>query len=204
MAALPIAIEPTTGLSVQDTRIVIRGLPAGAKINKGQLQSPGTWMLGIDELDNVSLSVPEDASSPFQLMIALTMRQGDVIASSTSRVDIRPGGEPQVREERRQTQIDKAADPLELEARASIYMQRGQDLLASGNVASARAFFRRAADAGDAQGAIAMGATYDPNYFQQLGIQGMLADSATAQQWYEKAAELGSKDALDRIKALEK
>jgi hypothetical protein len=59
------------------------------------------------------------------------------------------------------------------------------------NVAAARLFFRRAANAGDAAAAIAMGATYDPEVLSQRFIHGIEADAHEAQKWYEKAREMG-------------
>ena len=66
----------------------------------------------------------------------------------------------------------------------------------------ARMFFKKAADAGDAQAAVAMGATYDPNLFASLKVQGMRPDVQLARQWYERAVNLGSKDARDRLDSL--
>ena len=79
---------------------------------------------------------------------------------------------------------------------------RGDQFLADGDVAAARSFFKRAADSGEPQAAIAMGATYDPSVLGQLRVHGLKPDAATARHWYQRAADLGSKDAQDRLDTL--
>jgi hypothetical protein len=79
---------------------------------------------------------------------------------------------------------------------------RGQTYLANGDVVSARLVFRRAAEAGDAQSALALGGTYDPLVLRSLGVIGVAADAAQARNWYRKAAELGSREAPQRIDQL--
>jgi hypothetical protein len=79
---------------------------------------------------------------------------------------------------------------------------RGQTYLANGDVVSARLVFRRAAEAGDAQAALALGGTYDPLVLKSLGVIGVAADAAQARGWYQKAAELGSREAPQRIDQL--
>jgi hypothetical protein len=79
---------------------------------------------------------------------------------------------------------------------------RGQTYLASGDVVSARLVFRRAAEAGDGQAALALGGTFDPLVLKSLGVIGVVADVAQARSWYHKAAELGSREAPQRIDQL--
>jgi TPR repeat protein len=63
--------------------------------------------------------------------------------------------------------------------------------------------FRRAAEAGDATAAIALGATYDPGVLARLGVVGMgAADIEKARYWYQKAESLGSSEASRRLQLL--
>jgi Sel1 repeat len=78
-------------------------------------------------------------------------------------------------------------------------VNRGTDSLKSGDVSSARLLLRRAAEAGSASAALMLGTTYDPLALQQLGAIGVVPDVAQARQWYEKAAELGSDAASQRL-----
>ncbi|MBV9971229.1 MAG: hypothetical protein JO228_14685 [Xanthobacteraceae bacterium] len=79
---------------------------------------------------------------------------------------------------------------------------RGQTYVANGDIVSARIVFRRAAEAGNAQAALALGGTYDPLVLKSLGVIGVGADAAQARAWYHKAAELGSLEASQRIDQL--
>ena len=70
------------------------------------------------------------------------------------------------------------------------------------DVTAARLAFRRAAESGDAQAALALGGTFDPLVLKSLGAVGVAADPAQARGWYQKAAELGSRDARQRLNQL--
>jgi len=78
----------------------------------------------------------------------------------------------------------------------------GRTFLIIGDVTAARMAFRRAAESGDAQAAFALGGTFDPLVLKSLGAVGVAADPAQARGWYQKAAELGSRDAPHRLNEL--
>ena len=61
---------------------------------------------------------------------------------------------------------------------------------------------QRAADADDAEAALALGATYDPSVLRALKVYGFKADPVKARVWYEKASELGSAAAPRRLETL--
>ena len=83
-----------------------------------------------------------------------------------------------------------------------LLMKRGEQFMGAGDVITARIAFQRAAEAGDAQAAVALGATYDPTVLSKLGVVGISADIAKARSWYEKAEKLGSPDAKQRLELL--
>jgi hypothetical protein len=84
----------------------------------------------------------------------------------------------------------------------AVLLKRGKDLIATGDLAAARLMLRRAAEANNAEAALALGATYDPLVLRQLKAYGFTADAAMARSWYEKAAELGSSAAPRRLEML--
>jgi hypothetical protein len=92
----------------------------------------------------------------------------------------------------------RVLDPEEIK----LLMKQGEQLIAAGDVVTARTVFRRAADAGNANAAIALGATYDPSVLAKLGVVGVSADVEKARSWYQKAADLGSPDARGRLDVL--
>jgi hypothetical protein len=91
-----------------------------------------------------------------------------------------------------------ARNPQEI----ALLVERGRALFDAGDVVSARLFFRRAANAGDAAAAVAMGATYDPDILAKRFIRGIEADAQEAREWYEKARLLGSPEGPRRIEML--
>jgi hypothetical protein len=84
----------------------------------------------------------------------------------------------------------------------ALLIERGRALFEAGDVAAARLFFRRAANAGDAAAAVAMGATYDPDILGKRFIRGIEPDAQEARTWYEKARALGSPEGPRRIEML--
>jgi TPR repeat protein len=80
---------------------------------------------------------------------------------------------------------------------------RGDDFLKAGDIASARLFYERAADAGDGAAALRLGATFDPGFLARAGIRGIPGDPAKASAWYRRARDLGDAAAAERLKGLE-
>ena len=81
-------------------------------------------------------------------------------------------------------------------------VKRGKDFLVDGDLASARLLLKRAAEDGSAEGALALGASFDPLVIKRLGAIGVVADIAQARAWYQKAAQLGSPDASQQLAKL--
>jgi hypothetical protein len=90
---------------------------------------------------------------------------------------------------------------LEREEIAALYA-RGEQMITRGEIAGARLVFTRAAEAGDARSALALGATYDPDVLRKLGVLGVVGDAAHAREWYAKASGLGSREAAQRIELM--
>jgi TPR repeat protein len=80
---------------------------------------------------------------------------------------------------------------------------RGDTLLSAGDVASARLFYERAADAGGGVAAIRLGETFDPLFLGRVHLSGVRGDPAAASFWYRRARDLGATDAVVLLKALE-
>ena len=74
-------------------------------------------------------------------------------------------------------------------------MEKGWDLVNSGDVASARLLFQRMANSGIADAALALAATYDPRHLAQHKLIGVVGDETKAHDWYQRANELGSVEA---------
>jgi hypothetical protein len=85
----------------------------------------------------------------------------------------------------------------------AMLLKRGKDAFSTGDLAAARLLLRRAAEAGSAEAALALGATFDPLVIRRLGAIGATPDSAQARQWYQKAVTLGSTTASQPLAQLE-
>ena len=85
----------------------------------------------------------------------------------------------------------------------AMLLKRGKDAFSTGDLAAARLLLRRAAEAGSAEAALALGATFDPLIIRRLGAIGAAPDAAQARQWYQKAVALGSSTASQPLAQLE-
>lgn len=81
-------------------------------------------------------------------------------------------------------------------------MQRAKGFLDTGDLPSARLLLQRAADASDANAALLLAQTYDPEVLGTSDVRNIVAEPAKARTWYQKAAQLGSADAQRRLAQL--
>jgi hypothetical protein len=82
-------------------------------------------------------------------------------------------------------------------------LARGDALLEAGDIASARLYYERAAEAGSGPAALRMGATFDTVLARRPFWGAFSADPDKALLWYRRARELGVAEAEHRIKTLE-
>jgi len=84
-------------------------------------------------------------------------------------------------------------------------IERARGLVAVGDIPTARVVLRRAYERGDERAALELGGTYDPLVLRRLNtvIKNSFADAIQARDWYIRAAELGSVDAIYRMSELD-
>ena len=73
---------------------------------------------------------------------------------------------------------------------------------AKGDIATARAFFVSAAQAGDPRALVALGDTFDPATLTRLGVIGLKGDGAKARDYYARALAAGASGARERLASL--
>jgi TPR repeat protein len=83
-----------------------------------------------------------------------------------------------------------------------LLIDRGKQFFEAGDLIAARILLLRAANAGDAGAAVAMGATYDPVVLADRGYRSAAADLDKARGWYERAKEMGSPEGPRRLEML--
>src|SRR5215467_2624539 len=95
-----------------------------------------------------------------------------------------------------------AAKPEVDHDQIDLLVARSQHLVSEGEVGAARTLLQRAAEAGDARAALALGSTYDPIMLAILHARGVTADAFLARFWYRKASGFGSQEAQQRLDLL--
>ena len=85
----------------------------------------------------------------------------------------------------------------------TILMQRAKGFLDTGDLPSARLLLERAADGQDANAALMLAQTYDPDVLGTQDIRNIVPEPGKARTWYQKAAQLGSADAQRRLAQLQ-
>jgi hypothetical protein len=90
----------------------------------------------------------------------------------------------------------------EVRQRNARMVEQGDKALAQGNIASARQFYLRAADAADGAACLKLAETYDPAELGRLKAQGIVGDPVEAKRWYERARDLGIAAAIEKLARL--
>jgi hypothetical protein len=225
--SLPLGIH--VGAPPPGGTVSIGGLPAGAQLTSGKRIGPNEWRVSASEVSGVSVIPPNGFVGQMQLTAELRDGDGAALTGTSTRLSwtapvvMAPvvaaaaiaapapaaviaapapapvaapaapaAASPALRE------FMRTLDQKEIAA----LVRRGQDLLASGDVQSARLLLMRGAEARDARAALLVGTTYDPVLLKQLGANGPLADVAQARLWYQRAKEWGEPDAQRQLDAL--
>src|SRR3990170_2866002 len=187
--AFAIAIDSAEVLPARSV-IAIRAMPAGATFSQGRPYGDREWSLRPDEIGDLRLKLPKTASGSADLRVELMAADGTILASASTRLDIAP--DPRAALILRSDEGDRVADLI----------AHGQKMIDVGYFAGARAYFKRAAEAGSGDAALLLGATYDPDFIDKIGAQGIKADLKEARGWYERAKQLGVEGAEDKLNAL--
>jgi hypothetical protein len=172
--------------------LLVKGLAAGSSLSVGQPSDAGGWQLNARELNSAIIIPPSGFTGTMDLTIE--SRSNGATADHLS-LQLEWLGEsiapaPHV-----------SSVPLE-PSDVTRLLQRGQELLASQDIAAARAVFKHLADNGEPRGAVALAETYERSTLERLGALGLAPDPAMARSWYERARDLGSTEAQRRLDAL--
>ena len=188
--AFDIAIDSAESLPARSI-IAIRQMPEGATFSQGRAYDATEWNLRPDEIGDLKLRLPELAGAA-ELRVELMAADGTVLASSTTLLDV--ALDPKSALILRSDETERVDDLIE----------HGQKMIDVGYFAGARAYFKRAAEAGSGEAALQLGATYDPEFIVQIGAHGIKGDPDQAQAWYQRAKQLGVEGAAAKLEALKK
>ena len=174
-----------------DVDAVISGLASGSAVSIGTPAGPNGWRLPVRDLNQAAITPPRGFVGTMDLVIELRLANDAVIDrkdvllewSHNSTVAIAP-----------------FPPPLLEAPEIKLMVKSGLKYMANGQIGAARLMFQSAAEAGEAAAAFALAETYDPIVLEKLGVKGGITpDVALARRWYEKAKELGSSAAPERI-----
>jgi hypothetical protein len=186
IAAPPLAAEPTGAEIAAATRRTPPNALASASPTRDEIAAAYQSAL------KGKVAVPEPVARDAAREVAAVVPAAPVVAAVA----------PAVREPvpvTREAAPARRIDPDELEA----LLKRAKGLLAIGDITSARLLLERAADAQEAEAALMLAGTYDPQVLGSQDLRSVSPDPAAARVWYQKAAQLGSADAKRRLGQLQ-
>lgn len=99
-------------------------------------------------------------------------------------------------------EVSSPKPPVLQPAFVGALIQRGDALIALGDISGARRLYTLAAQNNSADAAVKLGDTYTPDFLAQHGVEGLQPDMTQARAWYQKAAALGDAAAQKRMAAL--
>jgi hypothetical protein len=218
----PIQVGPIESL-VRNSFVRIRGLPTAATLTEGHSISPGAWAVPLAGLATLGIVLPVGLQQGrWDVVVALVTIEGTVLTDTKTALVVGPvqliAPQPKEKPSTSVAALGSSAATPPLEAapppaatppqsperdRALGLYAKGKELLGQGNIQPARMLFRRAAEAGLAESALALGGTYDPVELAKQRVIGLQPDIAAARQWYDKARQLGAPEAAERLRRLE-
>lgn len=225
-STLSIEIAPA-GVAPPRALVLIRGLPKTVALSTGRLFDSGLWSIPAAEVNRLKVALPPEARGRNDLSISLVAMDGTVLSEVRSSlvviaearaappVAVPPSGTintaapPDItRPSASPARLPLApSDQQQLTPEASTrltgLMKKGDESLRAGDVVSARLIYRHAAEGGLAAAAFALAGTYDERVLARIRLMGgAQPDLEEARFWYERARELGSTEAQERLQRL--
>jgi hypothetical protein len=153
----------------------------------------------------IPAAAPEAAAAPAIPAAAPEAAAAPAIPAAASSAALRPdlgvaAAAPDVRQAASPART--VSSRLSAEEMATL-LARGDSLLSVGDVASARLFYERVADAGGGPAAIRLGETFDQFFLDRVHLRSVRGDRDAALFWYRRARDLGATDAEMLMRALE-
>lgn len=229
-AAFPIRVGPADAVP-RNSFVRLRGLPPMAALPDGHSIAPGAWAVSLSALPSLRITLPAGATGRSDIVITLVAVDGSVLAEAKSTLAIAAARQPDKSQPKLDgapppaASILRAGVPLQAPPAAAgssgpvprfapqamtpqdreqalRLLKRGDAQLEDGNVSAARLLYERAADAGLAQAAMALAATFDAEEMARLELRGVPPDAKEARRWYERARQLGASDAEERLRRI--
>jgi hypothetical protein len=188
----------------RDGWIRISGVPALASLSAGHTIGRGVWKVPLAGLSTLTIMAPARDTLRSDVRIALMSPEGAVMTEVQSALAVIPpslcGAAPSIRTG--SLPDDLVLEPVKTPPSLSQIRvlvtdgdrRRAQELILLGEIqrmqgrfASARAYYRQAADMGSPRGAMALAATFDPH---EIAGTTIAPDKEVARAWYRQSRDL--------------
>jgi len=212
--ALPIQVSPASRIPRQ-AFLRIRGLPPTVALSEGHSIAVGAWAVPLAALPRLRMDVPAGSEGKSEVTILLVSVDGAVLnEAKTTLVVVLPkqvsAPPPAAMPQASLLRIQPEGPPVPLTSvplgkgpqlapadrdRALKMLQRGNELIGAKDFSAAQHFYKRAAEMGLPEAAVALARTFDPGELARIGAVGLQPNPEMARTWYEKARALGSAEA---------
>lgn len=207
--ALPIQISPVSRIPRQ-AFLRIRGLPPTIALSEGHSIAVGAWAVPLAALPRLRMDVPTGSEGKSEITILLVSVDGTILNEAKSTLVVvplkqvsapPPASMPKASALRMQPEgppvpLAKGAQLAKADRdRALRMLQRGNELIGVKDFSAAQHFYKRAAEIGLPEAAVALARTFDPGELARIGAVGLQPNPEMARTWYEKARALGSAEA---------
>jgi hypothetical protein len=188
--------------------VLIRGLPNGITLSVGQRNPSGAWLVKAKDMDRLTLSIGNGPTGDYpvevyalgassapqarqRFMFRVEASAGPTTASVTDASGTMFN-----------TALGAATEQTAVATQPSPLMARAMRLLDEGDIAGARLLLMHLAEQGESDATYQLARTFDAEYLTEIGAQGVGPDKTRAVGWYERASEIGSAKAAERLKIL--
>lgn len=195
---IPLMLHAAAADAANPIDIKISGLPPSAYLSAGKRSGVSDWTVSTTEIDGLKLVVPLAEQPKLDLEVAALDQKSGALAAPVKSLSIALDAEPKAVAPAN-VQIQPASAPPDTSgnnfntdtSNGLDYLAKGDALMKTGDIASARQFYLKANGLGNAKGAYGVARTYDPKVFAELNVLGLQPDAAQAADWYKKAAAAG-------------
>ncbi len=212
---IPLKLSVTGAETLDYLILAFRGLPPEVSLTSG-FQTSDAWFVSLSEADSLNLIADESFAGVFDMKVELIRGKGlgpltrtvkvsisNAPANATASVgNIRNETAGDSGEAAAEAAPDPQSEPLSPGQERRL-MALAETLLEQKDIAAARLVYARLARLGSVDAAYTLAQTYDPAFLSRFPIAGLKPDPEKAKRWYKAAAALGSREAPERLTALE-
>jgi TPR repeat protein len=185
--------------------IHITGLTEGSRLSAGEKLGSTDWQILPRDLAGVLVVPPASFIGTMRTVIQLRSAGNVPVDTQTARYQwVAKLTDREAPPQPKANDVSQLVAPVgKLNSQRSAQLvKRGVELLRIGDFAAARLVLRPAAEGGDLEAALLLGATFDPAAVSDLGALGLVPDPNMARAWYQRAMDAGSVEASRRIERL--